>query len=343
MSGGGLRAGTRRSPGRGTLCSRAADRPRPNRGLKVELDRRSFLGSAAAAVAGVAVVARPASAQGAAAFAHGVASGDPLPDRVVLWTRVTTDRDVPVSWTVARDPALTQVVARGTARAEAARDHTVKVDAGPLEPYTTYWYAFTALGVRSPVGRTRTAPAPGQDVGRLRFAVVTCAKYDNGFFNAYARVAEADVDAVLHCGDYFYEGGPTARRRRAARRCRRPRSARWRSTAAGTRTTRPTPTCSACTPPTRWPRPGTTTSRATTAGSTAPATTTRRPRARGRRARRRRSRPTTSGCRCGCRCRATRRASTAGSATARWSTSCCSTPGWRAAASSSRGWTATRW
>lgn len=205
MSGDGRRAGTCRSPGRGTLC-RSWPPGCAGAEAQVELDRRSFLGGAAAAVAGVAVVAGPARAQSASPFVHGVASGDPLPDRVVLWTRVTADRDVPVIWTVARDPELRQVVARGTARAEAARDHTVKVDAGPLEPYTTYWFAFAALGARSPVGRTRTAPALGQDVGRLRFAVVTCAKYDNGFFNAYARVAEADVDAVLHCGDYFYEG-----------------------------------------------------------------------------------------------------------------------------------------
>lgn len=173
----------------------------------VELDRRTLLtGAAAAAAAGSAALAGPARAQAPPSFRHGVASGDPLPDRVVLWTRVTTDRDVPVGWTVALDPDLRTVVARGTARATAVRDHTVKVDAGRLRPYTTYFYAFEVSGVRSAVGRTRTAPTPGQDVGRLRFAVATCAKYDGGFFNAYARIAEADVDAVLHCGDYYYEG-----------------------------------------------------------------------------------------------------------------------------------------
>jgi alkaline phosphatase D len=169
------------------------------------VDRRTFLGGAAAAVAGTAVVARAADAQAAPRFLHGVASGDPLPDRVILWTRVTADRDLPVTWLVARDPQLRDVVARGTARASAERDRTVKVDAGRLQPYTTYWYAFEAAGVRSPVGRTRTAPAAGQAVERLRFAVATCAKYDAGYFNAYARIAEADVDLVLHCGDYFYE------------------------------------------------------------------------------------------------------------------------------------------
>jgi alkaline phosphatase D len=176
----------------------------------VTLARRTFLGGAAAAVAGSAVLPSPASAQDAVAFLHGVASGDPLPDRVVLWTRVTSTRDVPVTWLVAKDPQLQQVVVRGSTRAVAARDRTVKVDAGGLSPYTTYFYGFEAQGRRSPVGRTRTAPAPGQQLDRLRFAVATCAKYDSGYFNAYARIAEADVDAVLHCGDYIYEGGQDA-------------------------------------------------------------------------------------------------------------------------------------
>jgi alkaline phosphatase D len=179
------------------------------RAVTPRLGRRTFLaGSAVAAgAAATAVGATPARAQPSpVSFRHGVASGDPLPERVVLWTRITADRDVPVTWLVARDPQLRDVVTRGATRATADRDRTVKVDAGRLEPYTTYFYAFEAMGVRSPVGRTRTAPAPGQDVGRLRFAVATCAKYDAGYFNAYARIAEADVDAVLHCGDYFYEG-----------------------------------------------------------------------------------------------------------------------------------------
>ncbi len=175
------------------------------------LDRRTFLGgAAAAAVTGTVALPAPATAAAAPAFLHGVASGDPLPDRVVLWTRVTADRDLPVSWLVARDPQLRQVVARGETRATAARDRTVKVDVGGLAPYTTYFYVFEAGGRRSPVGRTRTAPAAGQQVARLRFAVATCAKYDSGFFNAYARIAEADVDAVLHCGDYVYEGAQDA-------------------------------------------------------------------------------------------------------------------------------------
>ena len=173
------------------------------------LGRRALLGGTAAAVAAVTATAlRPAAAQAPAAprFLHGVASGDPLPDAVVLWTRVTGDRDETVDWVVALDPDLRQVVRRGSSPAVAERDRTVKVDVTRLSPSTTYWYRFEVGGVRSPVGRTRTAPAAGDGTDRLRFAVVTCAKYDNGFFNAYARVADADVDAVLHCGDYVYEG-----------------------------------------------------------------------------------------------------------------------------------------
>ena len=179
----------------------------------VTLDRRRFLGGAAAVAASAAVpvsvrsLAAAAPDPGLAPFLHGVASGDPLPDGVILWTRVAPPGPgavVTVRWLVASDPQLRRVVRTGTAQARPGRDHTVKVDAGGLRPSTTYYYAFEALGRRSMVGRTRTAPADG--VERLRFAVATCAKYDNGYFNAYARIAEADVDAVLHCGDYIYEG-----------------------------------------------------------------------------------------------------------------------------------------
>jgi phosphodiesterase/alkaline phosphatase D-like protein len=176
------------------------------------LDRRRFLTLTAAAAAvpllPVRALADTQPDPALAPFLHGVASGDPLSDRVVLWTRVTQpqpDAVVEVQWLVATDPGLQQVVTRGSAVAAPERDHTVKLDVAGLAPRTTYYYAFTALGRRSMIGRTLTAPAPGQDVNRLRFAVATCAKYETGFFHAYARIAEADVDAVLHCGDYLYE------------------------------------------------------------------------------------------------------------------------------------------
>lgn len=138
-------------------------------------------------------------------FAHGVASGDPLPDRVVIWTRVTAEEpSVAVDWVLARDAALTDVVARGSAEGRAQRDHTVHVDVEGLEPATVYHYRFTAAGEESVVGRTRTLPA--QATERVRFAMCSCAKFNAGFFNAYARIAEHDaLDFVLHLGDYIYE------------------------------------------------------------------------------------------------------------------------------------------
>lgn len=139
------------------------------------------------------------------AFSHGVASGDPSTERVVIWTRVTTDEaSVPVGWVLARDAALEDVVARGEAVARAERDHTVNVDVGGLEPASTYHYGFTAGRDASPIGRTRTLPPAG--VERVRFAMCSCAKFNAGFFNAYARIAEhEELDFLLHLGDYIYE------------------------------------------------------------------------------------------------------------------------------------------
>jgi alkaline phosphatase D len=137
-----------------------------------------------------------------------VASGDPTPDGVVLWTRVSVPaRDtVSVGWTVAPDPALAEPVASGSATATPDGDHTVHVTVTGLRPETTYWYRFTAGGESSPVGRTRTLPGPdGPARGRLRLGVVCCAHYATGYFNAYARLAERDVDLVVHLGDYIYE------------------------------------------------------------------------------------------------------------------------------------------
>jgi alkaline phosphatase D len=143
-------------------------------------------------------------------FRHGVASGDPERDRVVVWTRATADppRSVRLRWTVARDPGLAEVVAEGQAEATADSDYTAQVDVGGLTADTHYWYAFEADGEQSPLGRTRTLPGP--DVEHLRFAVVSCAKFNSGFFNGYARIAERDdLQFVLHLGDYIYEASQT--------------------------------------------------------------------------------------------------------------------------------------
>ncbi|MCX7651787.1 MAG: alkaline phosphatase D family protein [Bacteroidia bacterium] len=147
-----------------------------------------------------------------APFLHGVASGDPLTDRVILWTRVTPPQnwtgDVSVNWEVAEDPYFTQIVASGSFSTNADRDYTVKVDATGLQPGRWYYYRFKALNATSPTGRTRTLPSGSST--RLRIAVVSCADYQNGFYNAYENITlRNDIDLVVHLGDYIYEYGPS--------------------------------------------------------------------------------------------------------------------------------------
>jgi len=142
-------------------------------------------------------------------FRHGVASGDPLGDRIILWTRIEASKDamVPVRWWIAKDEAMQQVVNGGEVTALPWRDHCVKVDALGLEPARRYFYQFEAGGERSVVGRTRTLPAA--TVTNLKFAITSCSNYPFGYFNAYGRIAARDdLDAVLHLGDYIYEYAP---------------------------------------------------------------------------------------------------------------------------------------
>lgn len=149
------------------------------------------------------VFAQPANAP----FLHGVASGDPLTDRVILWTRVSpadTSLPVTVNWRIAADTNFTTIINSGSFITSAARDFTVKVDADGLQPGTWYYYDFETGGSHSLIGRTKTAPSGA--VSQARFAVASCAKYSKGFFNAYARIGERnDIDAVIHLGDYIYE------------------------------------------------------------------------------------------------------------------------------------------
>ncbi|MEE1819190.1 alkaline phosphatase D family protein [Streptomyces sp. SP18ES09] len=182
--------------------------------------RRSVV-KAAAATAAVAPVllgaASPALADtGAPAFLHGVASGDPLPDGVLLWTRVTPTPeavpgsglgpDVQVGWELAEDRSFARVVASGTTTASAASDHTVKADVRGLRPATAYWFRFTSGTAVSPAARTRTAPAADAAAPGVRFGVVSCANWESGYFSAYRHLAaRGDLDAVLHLGDYVYE------------------------------------------------------------------------------------------------------------------------------------------
>ena len=142
-----------------------------------------------------------------AVFQHGVASGDPLADRVVLWTRASpigTRSATVVDYVVATDPALSVVVAKGSTKTNVLRDFTVKVDVAGLQPNTTYYYRFTADGAQSPTGRTKTLPVG--TARQLRMAVVSCSNFAYGYFNVYQRIAErADLDMVVHLGDYICE------------------------------------------------------------------------------------------------------------------------------------------
>jgi alkaline phosphatase D len=140
-------------------------------------------------------------------FYHGVASGDPLTDRVIIWTRVTTDTaSLQVKWRVARDTMMQNIVAQGVFTTDASRDYTVKVDVTGLQPDTYYYYEFEALGRYSQRGRTKTTPVG--NVANYRIAVVNCSNYSFGYFNAYDAIRKRnDVDFVIHLGDYIYEDG----------------------------------------------------------------------------------------------------------------------------------------
>jgi alkaline phosphatase D len=156
-------------------------------------------------------------------FSLGVASGDPMPDGVVLWTRLAPDplngggmapRAVTVKWEIAADEQMKKIVLRGSAVASPELGHSVHVEARGLEPGRWYLYRFMVGDAVSPIGRTRTAPALNAQLDRLRFAFASCQHYEAGFFTAYKHMAEEDLDLVLHLGDYIYEGAPAANRPR---------------------------------------------------------------------------------------------------------------------------------
>lgn len=158
------------------------------------------------ALAGLRWTPRPEDLLPGPVFRHGVASGDPLQHRVMLWTRVTprsAEQVVPVRVVVAKDMRLRQVVRRMTGLASLHTDFTVKLDAFGLEPGETYYYQFHALGEASPVGRTRTLP---RETDRVRLGVASCSNLPAGFFGAYALLAQKDdLNAIVHLGDYLYE------------------------------------------------------------------------------------------------------------------------------------------
>jgi alkaline phosphatase D len=150
-------------------------------------------------------------------YTLGVASGDPLPESVIIWTRLapnplTADGAMPseafdVAWTVATDEGMSNVVNSGTATAEPDHAHTVHVDADGLEADTEYYYQFECRGETSPVGRTKTAPAAGASVEEFRFGFASCNRWVDGYYTAFGQMAEDDLDLVVHLGDYIYEYG----------------------------------------------------------------------------------------------------------------------------------------
>ena len=197
------------------------------------ISRRTLLRTGGSAAAGALFLGRsPRSADAAPIlagnpFGLGVASGDPTPDGIVLWTRLTPelrreirlpeDLKLPdwifnLRYEVSTDERFRRIVRRGTVAAPPREAHTAHAEVAGLRPDTWYWYRFKWGPVVSPVGRTRTAPATGSmPASPLRFAYVSCQNYVHGYYTAYADLAQQDVDLVVHLGDYIYEGPGTGR------------------------------------------------------------------------------------------------------------------------------------
>ncbi len=170
------------------------------------LNRRTVLSLAALAGLAPAGDAFAAGALSVGSFTHGVASGDPLSDRVVLWTRFVTPDGAPgqLRWEVAQDEAFARIIAKGSANASPFNDYCAKVDASGLPAGGRYFYRFLSASGASPIGRTRTAPAGGRDP--LTIALFSCSNLPFGYFNAYAHAAtREDIDLCVHVGDYIYE------------------------------------------------------------------------------------------------------------------------------------------
>lgn len=195
--------------------------------LQKDLDRRGFL-HGAGKIAGVSLGMVIAQSMGgikvdAAAkfsdypFSLGVASGDPLPDGIVLWTRLAPKplkgggaptRNIPVHWELAKDEHFRHIVQRGTAIARPELAHSIHVEVDRLQSDMVYYYRFNAGHEYSQVGKTKTLPASGANVSNLTFAFASCQQYEHGYYTAYRHLAKEDLDLVFHLGDYIYEYGP---------------------------------------------------------------------------------------------------------------------------------------
>ncbi|MEZ5939597.1 MAG: alkaline phosphatase D family protein [Hyphomonadaceae bacterium] len=174
------------------------------------LTRRGLFGAGAASLAAACATTGTGAPkyEGTVAFKHGVASGDPTQDAVILWTRATptTDGPVPVNWAISPKGNSRDIIQSGYMVTGPERDYTVKVDVTGLEPGKEYSYWFWTGQTVSGAGVTRTLPATGLD--DFRMAVVSCSNWPFGFFNVYREIAERNnVHAVIHLGDYIYEYG----------------------------------------------------------------------------------------------------------------------------------------
>ncbi|EFL29705.1 alkaline phosphatase [Streptomyces viridochromogenes DSM 40736] len=187
--------------------------------------RRRFLTVTAAAAMLAFTTNRPARGATAAPeraariaadpFTLGVASGDPLPDSVLIWTRLAPEpfaedgglgqERVVVDWEVATDERFVRVEQRGAATAHPEYAHSLHIDVKGLKPDSRYYYRFRVGAWISPTGRTRTAPAAGSDTSGMRLAAVACQAYQDGYYTAHRHLAQEDVDVVFHLGDYLYE------------------------------------------------------------------------------------------------------------------------------------------
>jgi alkaline phosphatase D len=177
------------------------------------LSQLSAFGLALAGIPRLPVLVRPRFV--ANPFSLGIASGDPTADGVVLWSRLAPDplngggmgaEAVNVRWEIASDEGMTSIVKRGTTVARPDLGHSIHAEVSGVRPGAWYWYRFDVGGEASPVGRTRTAPAPNATPDRYRFAFVSCQHYENGYYTAYEHLAHEDLELVAHLGDYIYEG-----------------------------------------------------------------------------------------------------------------------------------------
>lgn len=177
------------------------------------MDRRTFIklssltGATVAVSTGLAGCVSSTTSQTNAEFTHGVASGDPLRDAVIIWTRAqppSASVKADILWEVAKDKAFANIIASGNVQAMASSDFTVKVDVTGLSPDSTYFYRFVSANNTSPIGETKTLPS--QDVDKVTLGIFSCSNYPAGFFTPYMEAAKNNsIDYVLHLGDYIYE------------------------------------------------------------------------------------------------------------------------------------------